>query len=206
MVKNYPLYLIPPTANNNYNFKQFPNKNKSFRFLYAGTFRKKDGLETLIKAFSNFNKKYPDSELILIGKSDNTEFLDTLKINPKIKYLGPFYGKEYYEKLLESDVLCMTRTNSKFANAGFPYKIGEYLSSGKPVICSKVSDIAFYLENKKDAMIFEPDCENELYNCMEYLYLKPDEAKSIGERGKQKAEHFFSYERNGKLFLDFMKE
>ena len=151
-----PVKLIPVSTQIN-NRSLFNNVNKSFRFLYAGTFAKKDGLETLVKAFDKFNHKYFDSELILIGSTNHKQLIEKLLINTNIKYLGAFYGKDYFNTLFTSNVLCMTRTNSKFANAGFPHKIAEYLSTGLPVICSDISDISYYLENKKDAVIVKPD-------------------------------------------------
>lgn len=60
---------------------------------------------------------------------------------------GRFNEKEYYQELANADVLLMIRTNSSFANAGFPYKLGEYIATQNPVICTNVSDISLDLKN-----------------------------------------------------------
>ena len=122
--RKIPIILIPPTANM-LKFTQPKIKNDTFEFLYAGTFRKKDGLEILVKAFDKFNNKYGNSKLVLIGKTNDSKFVNDLLINSNIKYLGPYYGESYIAKLLESNVLCMTRTASNFANAGFPLKLAN---------------------------------------------------------------------------------
>jgi glycosyltransferase involved in cell wall biosynthesis len=185
--------------NNNFAYRK---EERTFNFLYAGSFAKKDGLETLVKAFDIFNNKYGDSKLNLIGDTNHHSYVQGLLINDNIKYLG--YVEDYFNVLFKSDVLCMTRSNSKFANAGFPHKIAEYLSTGIPVICSDVSDIKYYLENKKDAMIISPDNVNELIEAMEFLYLNKERANNIGQNGKSIAKTFFNSKTNGKLFLDFI--
>lgn len=198
-----PVLLIPVSTDMNNNFA-YRKEKRIFNFLYAGSFAKKDGLETLVKAFDIFNNKYGASKLNLIGDTNHHSYVQELLINDNIKYLG--YVEDYFNILFKSDVLCMTRTNSKFANAGFPHKIAEYLSTGIPVICSDVSDIKCYLENKKDAMIIVPDNFNELFEAMEFLYLNKERAYNIGNNGKSKARTFFNSKRNGKLFLDFIRQ
>jgi glycosyltransferase involved in cell wall biosynthesis len=198
-----PVKLIPVSTEMNGCYKGKKDEEK-FSFLYAGTFAKKDGLETLVQAFTIFNGRYPGTDLNLVGKTNHEDYLRELLINDKIKYLGAFPDKEYYEMLFNSDVLCVTRTNSGFANAGFPFKIAEYLSTGVPVICTDVSDIKYYLENKKDAVIIQPDSVSELVDAMEFLYLNKNEANKIGHNGRAKAEMFFNSKKNGQIFLDFI--
>ncbi|MHA1988650.1 MAG: glycosyltransferase, partial [Promethearchaeota archaeon] len=111
-----PVHLIPVSTNMNNNFA-YRKEKKVFSFLYAGSFAKKDGLETLVKAFNIFNSKYSASKLNLIGETNHHSHVQELLINDNINYLG--YVEDYFNNLFESDVLCMTRSNSKFANAGF---------------------------------------------------------------------------------------
>jgi glycosyltransferase involved in cell wall biosynthesis len=179
-------------------------ENKTFRFLYAGSFGEKEGLDTLIKAFVLFSQKYPESELRLVGKPCDISTLHRLQNFEKTKYLGYLDYEEYLKVLQSSDVLCVTRTGSKYANAGFPYKLSEYLATGLPVICSNVSDVSFYLQDKEDALIFEPDDYRALFESMEFLFLNPELAIQIGSNGKSKARRYFSPAINGRKFLDFI--
>jgi glycosyltransferase involved in cell wall biosynthesis len=198
-----PVMLIPVSMEINGKYKNEKHEDK-FSFLYAGTFAKKDGLETLVKAFTIFNSRHPETRLNLVGKTNHNDYLRTLLVNDNVRYLGSFPDKEYYETLFSSDVLCVTRTNSGFANAGFPFKIAEYLSTGVPVICTDVSDIKYYLEDKKDAVIIPPDNVPELVDAMEFLYLNKEQANLIGSSGRRKAELFFNSQKNGQIFLDFI--
>ncbi len=69
-----------------------------------------------------------------------------------------------------SDVLCMCRKESGFANAGFPFKLGEYLATGNPVICTKVSDVEYYLDNE-DVYLIDPGCPDQISASLERIMM-----------------------------------
>ena len=58
----------------------------------------------------------------------------------------------------------MTRTDSAYANAGFPFKLGEFLASGKPVIASNVSDVGKFFTDRHDTMLVKPGECKEIDN------------------------------------------
>jgi len=110
----------------------------------------------LIEAFTIVYKSNKNINLFLTGKGEKNNINKVLKkINKKegIKYLGYLSDNDFYRFIQDSDILCMVRTKSNFADAGFPFKLGEYLASGNPVIASNVGDVKYYLEDKKDAIL-----------------------------------------------------
>lgn len=202
--KNIPILTIPVSCQ----IDEIIPKNKyhdEIKFCYSGTFGHKDGLETLISAFEIFNQKYKNSVLLLIGAGSNMNNILKLSSNKNIKYCGCLV-EEYMDFIRDTDVLFMTRVNSGYANAGFPFKLGEYLSTGNPVVCTDVSDISVYLENKVDCIIVEPENEVKLLEAMEFLYTNPQEAFKIGYNGYKKAKRFFNTKTNGEALINFMKK
>jgi glycosyltransferase involved in cell wall biosynthesis len=121
-----------------------------------------------------------------------------------IQYLGYLSDAEFYQVLQKADVLCMTRTGSAYSNAGFPFKLGEYLATGKPVIASKVGDVTTYLKDREDAFLIAPGDVAALEGAMEYCIDNYDTAVKIGRSGMQKCRKFFNPEINGKMLLDLM--
>lgn len=117
------------------------------RILYSGTYALKDGISFLLEGVEKAVNAGCVCELILVGKgraSDMT-FLDKVKDAPWIKYLGFISEDELVAKMRDCDILAMTRTNSKFANYGFPFKLSEYLATGNVVMATKVGDVPLYL-------------------------------------------------------------
>src|SRR5690606_21211749 len=101
--------------------------------------------------------------------------------NRKIVFLGYLDSEEYYKVLNSCDIFCMPRNNSLFANAGFPFKLGEFLATGKGVVATKVGDVSQYLTNMENAMLIEPESVDEIVKAIEYLVLNTDEIARLGD-------------------------
>jgi glycosyltransferase involved in cell wall biosynthesis len=193
-----PVYLIPITVNLKYFKKSIPviQKNK-IKIFYGGSFGKKDGLEYLIKAFGEVSLVHPTIELILTGlghKQDMDRVNNEIEKNANkhmIIYKGFLSIKDYYKELNECDIFCMTRINSKFANAGFPFKLGEFLATGKAVIATNVGDVPNYLFNGVNALLINPDSVKELVDALLLLIEHPEKRHVLGVEARKTAEHFF---------------
>jgi len=62
--------------------------------------------------------------------------------------------------LLFAKILALARPKSKVADAGFPSKLTEYLSTGNPVVVTRVGEIPYYLKDNVHAFLTEPDSVN----------------------------------------------
>jgi glycosyltransferase involved in cell wall biosynthesis len=198
-----PVILIPVTAreNRNHDRKSF---NRPLQVVYAGTFDLKDGVETLIDGFLLFNRAFTDSQLILIGKSDLQErYAKKYNNAENIIFMGYVPDIQFYELLQNADVLCMCRTNSGFSNAGFPFKLGEYLATGNPVIATRASDVCDYLTSD-DAYLVDFNSPESIATALHRIAENPGEAKQVGLNGFLKYQKHFSPESNGKLMLDLL--
>ncbi len=111
---------------------------------------------------------------------------------------------DFYPLLRNSDVLCMCRTESGFANAGFPFKLGEYLATGNPVICTKVSDVEYYLDDD-DAYLIEPGNPQQITQALFSIVNDPETARAKGMKGLEKCRKFFSSETNGQILLEVLE-
>ncbi len=140
--------LIPVTAKENFNSDKHVF-NVPLQVVYAGTFDLKDGVSDIIEGFILFNKVKGNSILILTGKSDQQMmYKEKYQDYPNIVFKGHLSDDQFYDLLRNADVMCMCRTNSGFSNAGFPFKLGEYLATGNPVISTKASDVENYLTSR----------------------------------------------------------
>jgi glycosyltransferase involved in cell wall biosynthesis len=200
---NKHIVLIPVTAKQNFN----PNKkkfNNPLQVVYAGSFDFKDGVNDIIEGFNSFNSVYQNSQLILTGKSDQQIiYQEKYKSFTNIIFKGFMADDEFYDLLKNADIMCMCRTNSGFANAGFPFKLGEYLATGNPVISTKASDVENYLTSD-DAYLIESNSSQQICDALSEIVNNPEEARKIGLNGMKKCQKFFSPEINGKLLNDLL--
>jgi len=198
-----PIIHIPISAHIN-KIKSKQEFNNPIQFVYSGSFGNKDGISVLFDAFNQISMKYPDCVLVLTGIGKNLNSIIQLNRNQKIVYAGYLKKGDFYKLIGNADILCMTRNSSSYAAAGFPFKLGDYLATGNPVICSRVSDVELYLENGKDAILVEPDNVESLKNGMEFLIKNQKEAIEIGKNGLEKCKKYFDPAENGKLLYNFL--
>ena len=205
-ITKLPITLITVSAANLKQKKiDSSNINKEFiDIVYSGSFGRKDGVEYLIEAFNQIKEKYDNARLILIG-TPRKEFIEK-NHSSDIEITGYLSDEEYQLKLCNADILCMTRIDSGFAQAGFPFKLGEYLATAKPVIATDVTDVSLYLEDKQSVVLAKPSNTQSLVDAMEFLITKPEVRKIIGENGLKQCEKFFNPEINSKMLFDFMKK
>lgn len=185
------------------------NKNANtsglIKIVYSGSFGKKDGVSVLLQAFVQLLKRHQNLKLILSGLITE-EVKNEIGRHQEIEYVGLVPDDEFYQFLLDADVLMMTRIDSVYANTGFPFKLGEYLATGNPVVTSRVSDIDEFLVDKVDAIIVEPSNVSSLVNGVEYFIANREKCKQVGENGRKKAEKYFNPSLNGKTLESFLKQ
>ena len=189
-----------------------PNRMKStVSLFYAGTFGKKDGIPVLLDAFDKLARRYRNVHLVLTGRGDREamkEFFARMEVSPnkdRIEFKGYLDEKDYYSLLNDADIPCMTRVDLAYAHAGFPFKLGEFLATGKPVIASRVSDVDRFLVHGHNAMLVQAGSSTEICEAAEFLIDNPESAEAIGVRGREVAKSFFDYKQQGKALLAFLE-
>jgi glycosyltransferase involved in cell wall biosynthesis len=196
--------LVPITAKENFNGNKIVF-NSPLQIVYAGTFADKDGVSNIIEGFHFFTEFYKNAQLVLTGTSEQQLlYKEKYKNQKNIIFRGFVEDDEYYSLLRNADALCMCREESGFANAGFPFKLGEYLATGNPVICTKVSDVETYLTDD-DAYLIDSNNPRKICEALIKIVKSPEAAKQIGLNGMRKCRTFFSPDVNGKIVLDLLK-
>jgi len=196
--------LIPVTAKLNFNENK-SSFNSPLTVIYAGTFADKDGVKDILEGFLDFNRDYKDAILILTGMSSQQLIYHDLYKNEKsLIFKGFVEDRDFYPLLRDADVLCMCRTESGFANAGFPFKLGEYLATGNPVICTRVSDVEIYLD-EGDAFLIDPGSPAQICQALKKIIADPVLARKTGLKGFEKCRQHFSPESNGRLLYELIE-
>ncbi len=202
---NKPIVLIPISAK----IEQLPKKtqfNDPIRITYAGSFAAKDGLDFLIEAVENIDPRF-NVVLNLIGRGRQADYYKKKYGHlARTNFLGYLPDDLFYQELLNADILCVPRTGSGFSHAGFPFKLGEYLATGNPVITSHTGDVSHYLKDKENALIVEPGSATALNEAIERLLAKPDFALQIGRKGREACIQHFNVSKNNAILLNLLSE
>lgn len=186
-----------------------PSESVPGLVTYVGMLNeKKDGVITLMTAFSQVAAEFPAAMLRLVGDSDDARvsnvpeyrrIADGLGIIERVEFVGQVVHSQIAGYLREAAILVLARPSSQQADAGFPTKLGEYLASGRPTIVTLTSDIGTYLSDGHDAFLIPPDDVDALAEKLRLVLSDPDAAEMVAEAGRLVAEESFDYRAAGRI-------
>jgi glycosyltransferase involved in cell wall biosynthesis len=187
--------------------------NYKYLLVYNGSYGEKDGIYYLIDSFHLILRDFPDTLFIMTGKNHDKlimnriiEYIRNKGLENRIILTGFVKSEELscYNNL--ADILLVCRSDSPFANHGFPWKLGEYCMTGRPVIATKVSDIGLYFRDNEDLFIVEAENSKAVAEKAVYIFNNYDSALGVAKRGKETALKCFGYLERTRELAEFIKD
>ena len=206
----FPVHLLPPSVDMSMFENTRHGRGDKMAIFYGGSFGEKDGIPFLISGFEKLIRRGIRADLILTGKPPKAGMSSTLDLIRKsefsafIHYKGFLGDNEFYRLMNQCSVFCMTRVDSGYARTGFPFKLGEMLATGKPVIATRVGDVPKYVTDKTDAVLVEPGNSDQIAEALKFLHDNPEKAAVIGQRGRETAIRNFDAHTVSQQLLDHL--
>jgi len=180
--------------------------------VYSGSFGEKDGIFYLIDAFAEVVKKYPDTVFVMTGKSYDEVLMEKIihsinqyGLNDKIKLVGFVNSDELLCYNTMADILFVCRSNSPYANHGFPWKLGEYCMTAKPIIATRVSDIEMYFTDNLTLFIVEPNNPDAIREKVNFIFTDYQNALEVAKNGRETAIKCFGNIEKAKDIIEFVE-
>ncbi len=156
----------------------------------------KYGIDILIKAFSDFCKKYPQKKfkLILAGDGVETSKLKKLAKGLKIEKNCVFLGNVAYEDV--PDLLRKFNVFvalSRFDSESFGVAVVEALSCELPVIVSNAGGLKEVVENGVSGIIVSKNDTSEATKAMIALFEDSDLSKTLAKNGRLKVKREYEW-------------
>ncbi|MBQ7850556.1 MAG: glycosyltransferase, partial [Clostridia bacterium] len=134
------------------------------QIAYAGSPARKDYLLNVVRALTLLTEAERSrlelhlygptpEQLRALGMSAETERScgDALVCHGRIPY------DEVKARIAEADFTVLLRPDRRYANAGFPTKVGESMACGTPVICNLTSDLQLYVHDGKNGIVVQDE-------------------------------------------------
>ncbi len=185
-----PIHVMPPIAD----ASMSPPSGgvRPGLFTYAGSLSEpKDGVISLVRAFDTVHRQCPDARLRIFGHGASIQRaaleaeIATLGLKEVVQLHASIPSDALIAALCESDILVHCRPKSKQATYGFPTKLAEYLSCGRPVVTTDTSDISLYLHDRESAFLVPPDDTAAFAQAMLAALADRAMAECVGARGRQ---------------------
>lgn len=207
-IDNSKKFLLPVLVD----MDRFPMSNmkrEKYFFCCSGANLERDGLLDSMKGFLLFNKNNPGYKFVVASALDLSDeyHVQCKKIMDEnsdvIEYIGSIPSNEIPNKLMNATALLLTPHNN-YKTQGFPTKLGEYLASATPTICSTIDDLTEVLD--KDCVYWvSPNNPIKVSEALEKITSDVCSADKIGMNGRKWMEKNCTYQAYYKELKDFLK-
>jgi len=167
--------------------------------LLSATSEHADSVHFLAEAMCTVWSEQPDCELVITGVEplvvsaggDRIQRLPTH--DPRIRLTGFVPRRQLLDEYGKAWVFAVPLSDDEVSRARFPTKLGEYLSCARPVVASRVGEIARFLSHEQDALLAEPDDPVDFGQQIARALRDHRESRNRAARGRAVAEAEFHY-------------
>ena len=154
-------------------------KEKDFIFVFLGRVVRDKGINELIYAFKNLNRR--NSKLLIVGPYESElspllhETKDEIERNENIIHVG--YQEDVRPYLAISDILVFPSYRE-----GFPNAVMQAVAMGLPAIVTDINGCNEIIKEKENGIIIPTKDYEALINAMHYFLDNPEEVKRMGDQ------------------------
>jgi glycosyltransferase involved in cell wall biosynthesis len=158
---------------------------EKFVFLFVGRLVGDKGINELVEAFSQLNKAYPDTRLMLVGRYEDEldpikdESKDIIKNSPAILELGPKYEDELVAYYAAADCFVFPSYRE-----GFPNTVLEAGAMGLPSIVTDINGSREIVTSGENGIVIPSKSVPALLSSMRQMIENKAEAVVMGERAR----------------------
>lgn len=178
-----------------------------FVFLFVGRLVGDKGINELVEAFSQLNKDYPDTRLMLVGRYEDEldpikdESKDRIKNSPAILELGPKYEDELVVYYAAADCFVFPSYRE-----GFPNTVLEAGAMGLPSIVTDINGSREIVVNEKNGVIIPSKDTGALYKAMKDMVIDKTNTAYYASQARQMIADRFEQGYVRQCLYDFYEE
>ena len=182
-------------------------KENIFTFIFVGRIVSDKGINELVSAFTDLQKKYDNIRLLLVGNFENnldplkSETLKIINENPCIELLGTKYEDDLIAHYAASDCFVFPSYRE-----GFPNTVMEAGAMNLPSIVTDINGSREIITDGKNGVIIPSKNIEALYQAMEEMINNIDKTKKYADNAREMIESRFERSFVCQCLYDFYDE
>jgi glycosyltransferase involved in cell wall biosynthesis len=144
----------------------------------------------------------PSLRLVIVGAGGNPAYVEELRRNPKVIYLGAQPYDHVPRFLSMADFVVLPQRLGPYSAGQLPNKLFEALAMGKPVISTRVSDIPMVLDGC--GLVVAPNDIDGLVGAIDQLAAEPGLRERLGDAARAKAVRDYSWQRMAEIYAPIL--
>ena len=185
----------------------------TIRVAYAGAPGRKDYITNAIRALALLSEE-ERARIELHFYGPRKEALYSLGLSEdvlagsddRIVCHGRIPYREVKERIADADFTVLLRPDARYANAGFPTKVGESMACGTPVIANITSDLDQYILDGRTGLVCRDESPEACADAFRRaLALTPEERAAMRRATLSMADTAFNYRAYAEAMRSFLK-
>ncbi|MCI0709837.1 MAG: glycosyltransferase family 4 protein [Chloroflexi bacterium] len=176
------------------------------RLLAVGSLIEKKGHYILIEAVKTLSERDISVELSIIGGGPLEDDLRA-KAGDNVQFLGTMPQEKVVENYASCDIVvlaCVVAANGDMD--GLPTTLIEALAMELPAISTDISGIPEVIINGETGLYVETGKSAALADAIQWMIEHPDEARRMGQRGRELVLERFDRRKNARRLYDLIQE
>lgn len=179
-------------------------KNSCIKLLYVGPLSRIKGVDILLRACAELKDRSVNFHLTVAGDGQQRADLENLSrqfgITDQVHFAGRIPRKNLGSFYRSADLVCVpSRSDS------LPTVVMEAMIAGRPVAGAKVEGIPTMVHHLEDGILFAPEDAKDLASQIEYVAMRPELLRKLGQQAWIEAKDRFSWERSGEMLREAVR-
>jgi len=178
---------------------------------FLGTFGPWHGADILARAAGAVSRKEPLARFLFIGhgplRNDVENILKESRVPDRAIFVGSVPHEEVPQYLAACDILVSPHVplaqGTEFF--GSPTKLFEYMAMGKPIVASRLGQIAEVLRHEETALLVQPGDPEDLVQGILRLLKNQKLGEALGKKAREIVEKNYTWEANVRCVLKLIE-
>lgn len=183
-----------------------PNGSDAFHYraIYTGGLTRVRGLTEMLTSFQLIDDESVSLSLLGNFDTEDTKYAAIKHEGWKfVEHLGWCDRASVISELTRSDVGIVLLYPTPQYVLGYPVKMFEYMAAGLPVVASNFDNWKRIFTKYRCGLQVDPRQPTEISSAINWLRDNPEEARAMGERGREAVIQEFNWEIEGAKLLEF---